>query len=317
MSEFGRDIKLAADLEDLESEITLAGSTRSRAGDFMELTKARLNMMVLITTMIGFVVGTQMNASGTGIDWWLLMQTLIGTGLCAAGASVLNQAWEYKFDAMMSRTADRPVAAGRMKPGEATVFGLLMSVCGTVALALSVNLISAALALSTILLYVLVYTPMKRLTTLNTLVGAIPGAIPPVIGYVAVTGHVDLEALGLFAILFCWQMPHFLAIAILCRDDYAAAGYKMMPVVDPTLRRTSVWIVFFGVLLIAASLMPVLSGDTSLAYIVVALLLGKAFLATGLRCAMLQTRPAARLAFFGSIVYLPLALGALMIDRLL
>lgn len=317
VSEFGRDMKLAADLEDLEGEIALADSTRTRAGDFMELTKARLNMMVLITTMIGFVVGTQMAAGGAGIDWWLLMQTLIGTGLCAAGASVLNQAWEYKFDAMMSRTADRPVAAGRMKPSEATVFGLLMSVCGTVALALSVNLMSAALAVSTILLYVLVYTPMKRLTTLNTLVGAIPGAIPPVIGYTAVTGNIDLEAIGLFAILFCWQMPHFLAIAILCRDDYAAAGYKMMPVVDPTLRRTSVWIVIFGVLLIAASLMPVLSGPTSLAYIVVALLLGKAFLATGLRCAMLQTRPAARLAFFGSIVYLPLALGALMIDRLL
>lgn len=321
VSEFGRDMKLATDLEDLEGGIALATPSRSRAGDFMELTKVRLNMMVLITTMIGFVVGTQMLGAtrGTeqGIDWWLLLQTLIGTGLCAAGASVLNQAWEYKFDAMMSRTADRPVAAGRMTPTEATVFGLLMSVCGTVALALSVNPISAGLALATILLYVLVYTPMKRVTTLNTLVGAIPGAIPPVIGYVAVTGRLDLEALGLFAILFCWQMPHFLAIAILCRDDYAAAGYKMMPVVDPTLRRTSAWIVAFGVLLIAASLMPVLASDTSLAYIVVALLLGKAFLATGVRCAILQTRPAARLAFFGSIVYLPLALGALMIDRLL
>jgi heme o synthase len=321
VSEFGRDIKLAADLEDLEGEIALADPTRTRAGDFMELVKARLNMMVLITTMIGFVVGTQMLAITSGearaIDWWLLMQTLIGTGLCAAGASALNQVWEYKFDAMMSRTADRPVAAGRMKPGEATVFGLLMCVCGTVALALSVNLVSAALALSTILLYVLVYTPMKRWTTLNTLVGAIPGAIPPVIGYAAVTGRLDLEAAALFLILFCWQMPHFLAIAILCRDDYAAAGYKMMPVVDPTLRRTSVWIVAFGVLLIAASLLPVWSGPTSIAYVVVALLLGKAFLATGLRCAILQTRPAARLAFFGSIVYLPLALGALMIDRLL
>jgi protoheme IX farnesyltransferase len=274
-------------------------------------------MMVLITTMIGFVVGTQMTGTTAGIDWWLLMQTLIGTGLCAAGASVLNQAWEYKFDAMMGRTADRPVAAGRMTPGEATVFGLLMCVCGTVALALIVNPISAVLALSTIMLYVLVYTPMKRVTTLNTLVGAIPGAIPPVIGYAAVTGALDLEALALFAILFCWQMPHFLAIAILCRDDYAAAGYKMMPVVDRTLRRTNVWIVAFGVLLIAASLMPVMSGATSVAYIVVASLLGLAFLATGIRCAIVQTRPAARLAFFGSIIYLPLALGALMIDRLL
>ncbi len=310
-------MKLATELDNLQGELTLdTPSSKSRTSDFMELTKARLNMMVLITTMIGFVIGTQTAGAGT-INWMLLLQTLLGTGLCAAGASVLNQAWEYRFDAMMSRTADRPVAAGRMTPAEATIFGLLMCACGGVMLALTVNLIACALAVSTILLYVLIYTPLKRVTTFNTLVGAIPGAIPPMIGYVAVSGKIDLEAMALFAILFCWQMPHFLAIAILCRDDYAAAGYKMMPVVDTTLTRTNIWMIAFGVLLIAASLMPIASGTTSLAYIIVASILGLGFLALSIRCVIIPTRSAARTAFFASIIYLPLALGALMIDRLI
>ncbi len=305
-------MKLATDLNDFDAEIAVESRVQSvsRTSDFMELTKARLNLMVLITTMIGFVVGTV-----GAIDWWLLTQTLIGTGLCAAGASVLNQAWEWRYDAMMARTIDRPVAAGRMKPAEANLFGLVFCVCGLVVLGVMVNLPSAILSLSTIVLYVLIYTPLKRITTLNTLVGAIPGAIPPVIGYAAITGRIDLEAIGLFAILFCWQMPHFLAIAILCRDDYAAAGYKMLPVVDQTLTRTNLWSVVFGVLLLGASLMPVYAAPTSVAYMIVAVLLGCGFLATAIRCAIIQTRPAARLAFFASIIYLPLALGALMIDR--
>jgi len=318
VSEYGQPMKLTAEIDDLPSDLSLDGAhARSRASDFMELTKARLNLMVLITTMIGFVVAAQNGTIAVPIDWWLLMQTLIGTGLCAAGASVFNQALEYRYDAMMSRTADRPIAAGRMTPAEATVFGLLLCACGLASLFLTVNALSAILCLSTILLYVFVYTPLKRMTTLNTLVGAIPGAIPPVIGYVAVSGKLDWEAFGLFAILFCWQMPHFLAIAILCRDDYAAAGYKMMPVVDRTLARTSRWIVAFGVLLIAASLMPVWTRPTSVSYIVVASLLGLGFLAAGVRCALTPTRTTARTAFFASIVYLPLALGALMIERLL
>jgi len=184
-------------------------------------------------------------------------------------------------------------------------------------LAVTVNLLSAVMALSTIGLYVLVYTPLKRITTLNTLVGAIPGAIPPMIGYAGAANGLGLEAFGLFAILFCWQMPHFLAIAILCKDDYAAAGFKMMPVVDRTMTRTAVWIVAFGVLLIGASLIPLAVQKTSVLYTIVACLLGGGFLAAGIRCAILRTRPAARMAFFASIIYLPLTLGALMIDRLL
>ncbi len=304
-------MKAASELDDIPT-LSIEES-RSPIADFMELTKARLNMMVLITTMIGFVIAVH----GT-FDWILLLETMIGTGLCAAGASVFNQAWEYKLDALMNRTSDRPIAAGRMRRDEANLLGFVLSVCGLVFLGLGANLTAAVLSLSTIVLYVLVYTPLKRVTTLNTLVGAIPGAIPPVIGYAAASkGTLDLEAFALFAILFCWQMPHFLAIAILCKDDYAAAGYKMMPVVDRTLTRTNLWIVAFGLLLIASSLIPLWVKPTSLPYTITAIVLGGLFLAAGIRCAILQTRPAARLAFFASIIYLPLALAALMIERLI
>ncbi len=298
------------DFSELESPLAPAKSRA--ASDFAELIKMRLNMMVLITTLIGFVVGTV-----GAIDWRLLLETVIGTGLCAAGASTLNEAWEYVHDRKMTRTADRPIAAGRMTPRDATMLGLLIATCGVTTLAVTVNLLSAVMALSTIGLYVLVYTPLKRITTLNTLVGAIPGAIPPMIGYAGAANGLGLEAFGLFAILFCWQMPHFLAIAILCKDDYAAAGFKMMPVVDRTMTRTAVWIVAFGVLLIGASLIPLAVQKTSVLYTIVACLLGGGFLAAGIRCAILRTRPAARMAFFASIIYLPLTLGALMIDRLL
>ncbi|HEX8323098.1 MAG TPA: heme o synthase [Tepidisphaeraceae bacterium] len=305
-----------ADLHGLD-DFALTPAPASVAGDFVELTKARLNFMVLITTLIGFVIAATRYAD-VAIDWTLLLNTLIGTGMCAAGSGVLNQAWERDLDRKMTRTADRPVAAGRISVFEATQLGLLLAVCGTATLAITVNWMAAVLAAATVVLYVLVYTPLKRITTLNTLVGAIPGAVPPLVGYAAAARTLDLEAAGLFAILFAWQMPHFLAIAIMCRDDYAAAGFKMLPVVDPTLTRTSAWMVLWSLVLILASLIPVYTQpDTGLFYIVSALALGTAFLATCVRCAALRTRPAARVAFFGSIIYLPLALGALMIDRLL
>jgi len=292
-------------------DLSLAESAPPRANDLVEITKIRLNVMVLITTTIGFVV-----ASPRPVDLWQLMLTLIGTGLCACGASVLNQAWEHPFDRKMGRTFDRPVAAGRISATEAAIFGIVLSVCGLATLGVTVNLLACSLALATILLYVLIYTPLKRVTTLNTLIGAIPGAIPPIIGCAAASGRLDWESAALFAILFCWQMPHFLAIAILLRDDYALGGFKMMPVVDKTLTRTSAWIVMFGLLLIIASLMPVYVRPTGLFYTVSAIVLGVGFLATGVRCAAVQTRAAARVTFFASLIYLPLVLAALMIDRL-
>ncbi|MGC4031827.1 MAG: heme o synthase [Tepidisphaeraceae bacterium] len=296
-------------LEDLPTLET----PRSVAGDFIELTKARLNAMVLITTLIGFVV-----ADPDAISWALLLNTLIGTGLCAAGSGVLNQAWERDLDRKMNRTADRPVAAGRISAVEAAQLGVLLAVTGTVTLAVNVNWLAAVLAFSTVLLYVLIYTPLKTRTTLNTLVGAVPGAIPPLVGYAASGHRLDLEAFGLFAVLFCWQMPHFLAIAIMARNDYAAAGFKMLPVVDTTLARTSGWMVLWCLGLILSSLVPVyVKQTTGLFYTISAIALGVAFLATCVRCAAIRTRPAARVAFFASIIYLPLVLAALMIDRLL
>ena len=309
------DVKLT-DLTGFEDFATTT-SPPSVIGDFVELTKARLNFMVLITTLIGFVVAVPKLGQPGAIDWTLLLNTLIGTGLCAGAASVLNQAWERDLDKLMGRTADRPVAAGRMSRTEAVQLGILMTVCGTATLAITVNILAASLSLATVLLYVLIYTPLKRVTTLNTLVGAVPGAVPPLVGYAAASGGLNLDAVGLFAILFCWQMPHFLAIAILCKDDYAAAGFKMLPVIDKTLARTSTQMVLWCLLLVIASLMPVYThAGTGLFYTISAVALGAAFLATCIRCAAFRTRPAARVAFFGSIIYLPLVLGVLMIDRL-
>jgi protoheme IX farnesyltransferase len=288
------------------------GARRHRkSSDFVELTKARLNMMVLISTAIGFALATPGR-----IDWQLFLHTLLGTALCAAGASVLNQAWEWQLDRRMARTADRPVAAGRMKPSEATLLGLLMSVCGTLELALETKPLAAVLAAATVALYVLVYTPLKTRTTLNTIVGAVPGAIPPLIGYAAAgNSGWSIDPLGwtLFAVLFCWQMPHFLAIAVLLKEDYAAAGYKMLPITDTRLIRTGIWMIAFSLLLIAASLAPVALRPIGLWYAVVATLLGLGFLAACVSMLWQRTRLATRRAFFASIIYLPLVLGALLI----
>jgi heme o synthase len=302
-------------LADLQSfdDLALPDAPVSRAGDFAELTKVRLNLLVLITTLIGYVV-----AAGRTFEWTRLIDTLVGTGLCAAAASVLNQAIERQHDRKMARTADRPVAAGRMSVAEAAQLGVLLAVCGVCTLAVTVNLLAATLATATVVLYVGVYTPLKRVTTLNTLVGAVPGAVPPLIGYAAASGRLDPLAAGLFAVLFCWQMPHFLAIATLYKDDYAAAGFKMLPSFDPTLARTSTQMVLFGLLLIVASLVPVyVSPEFGLFYTTAALTLGVGFLFTCVRCAAVRDRAAARVAFFGSIIYLPLVLGALMIDSVL
>ena len=278
-----------------------------RSSDFVELTKLRLNTMVLISTAIGFAL-----AEPGRIDWALLLHTLLGTALCAAGASVLNQAWEWRRDRQMRRTADRPVAAGRMSAREATLLGLVMAGCGTLQLALETTPLATILAAATVALYVLVYTPLKTRTTLNTLVGAIPGAIPPLIGYAAVSGW-SIDAMGwtLFALLFCWQMPHFLAIAVLLKDDYAGAGYRMLPSVDPKLIRTGIAMIGFTLLLIAASLTPMFLRPIGMWYGAVAVLLGGAFLAACIAMLRRQTRGATRLAFFASIIYLPLILAAL------
>jgi protoheme IX farnesyltransferase len=289
---------------------TRARVSANRWTDFYELTKPRMNFLVLVTTLVGFYL-----AGGSKLNWVLLLPTLIGTALCAAGASVLNQFVERDLDKLMPRTRNRPIPAGRIEPREALITGITLGIAGFVTLALCVNGLTALLGGLTLLSYVLVYTPLKRVTTLNTIIGAVPGAIPPLMGFTAIDNAFSAPALSLFAILFFWQMPHFLAIAILYRRDYALAGFKMLPVVDEDLSATARQIVLWAVALVPVSLMPVYVGIAGQAYFAVALMLGLAFLSFGVSCAATRERLDARKLFFASIIYLPALLGVMMLDR--
>lgn len=282
-----------------------------RAADFVTLVKPRLNLLVLVTTLTGLYL-----AAPEGVAPAILLHTLLGTALVAGGAAALNQALERETDALMRRTRLRPVAAGRMRVGEGARFGALLAVAGLIELALAVNLVSATVAALTLVTYVLFYTPLKRRTSLSTLVGGVPGALPPVIGWAAATGSITLPALVLFGIVFFWQMPHFLAIAWMYRDDYAAAGIPLLPVLEPDGRRTGQQALLYAAALWPVSLMPVLVGLAGAPYVVVATVLGFALIALSALFARERSDLAARRLFLFSITYLPLLWGALVIDRL-
>jgi protoheme IX farnesyltransferase len=307
--------QLPSDILDTDAAADLRGhavaAPKSRLVDFYELTKPRMNFLVVITTAVGYYMAVRHS-----FEWARLLHTLFGTALTAAGASVLNQYIERKYDALMPRTSDRPLPAGRINPGDALLFGVLLGVTGVAYLTFTVNLLTALLGAITLLSYVFVYTPMKRYTPFNTVVGAVPGAIPPMMGITAVHGAISPEALALFGILFLWQMPHFLAIAILYRDDYAKGGFKMLPVVDADLSVTGRQIVLYAIALVPASIVPVTLGMAGMTYFVTAMLLGLAFLSFGISCATTGSRSDARKLFFSSILYLPLLLAGLMIDKL-
>ncbi len=284
---------------------------KARWGDFYELTKPRMNFLVVATTMVGYALATP-NWS----NWKLLLHTLLGTALTAAAASVLNQYTEREFDALMPRTRNRPLPGGRVVPTEALAWGVLLGICGLVELAFFVNGLTALLGAFTLASYVWLYTPLKRVTTLCTIVGAVPGAIPPMMGVAAVTGDLTPTAWALFGILFLWQMPHFLAIAILYRDDYAKGGFMMLPVIDERLVSTGRQIIVYSLALIPVTLMPSLYGIAGIYYFAAAFLMGMAFLGFGVICAVTRKRADARQLFFASIVYLPCLLGALMMDKM-
>lgn len=294
----------------LESAPALGAAAPSRWVDFYELTKPRMNFLVVVTTMVGYY----MAAHGPA-DWLRVVYTLIGTALTAAGSSVFNQYIERSLDLRMNRTANRPLPGGRVKPIEALLYGIVLSILGVAILTLFVNALTAALGALTLLLYVFVYTPAKRRTSLCTIIGAVPGAIPPVMGFTAVQGVLTPQAMALFAILFFWQMPHFLAIAILYRDDYARGGFQMLPVVDKRLDMTGRQIILYSLSLVTVSLMPAILGMAGVIYFVAALLLGIAFTGFGVVCARSKTRADARQLFLASIVYLPALLAAMMIDK--
>jgi protoheme IX farnesyltransferase len=228
---------------------------------------------------------------------------------------VLNQLIERDADARMPRTRNRPIPVGRISTIEAAACGLALGILGIIYLAVAVNALTALLGAATLLLYILVYTPLKRITSLNTVVGAIPGAIPPVMGFTAVHNAISLDALAVFAILFFWQMPHFLAIAILYKRDYEAGGFRMLPCVDPGLRMTSRMILLYAAALLPVSLLPAILGMSGAVYFTAAMLLGLAFLSCAVSCATTRSRSDARQLFFASIIYLPLLLGAMMFDN--
>jgi protoheme IX farnesyltransferase len=240
---------------------------------------------------------------------------LIGAALAAAGAAALNQWWERDFDALMVRTRERPVPAGRMRAGSALLLGCALAACGVIYLAATTNFLAAFLAALTVVIYVLAYTPLKRVTTTNTLIGAIPGALPPLIGWAAAVGSLDFAAWSLFAILFIWQMPHFFAIAWMCRHDYQSAGFRMLSRDDESGARSASQAVLFCIGLLIVGAIPAFIGMAHPLYLVAELLLSGGFTALAMQFHSHGNLRNARLLFLGSIVYLPLLLAALTLAK--
>ena len=284
---------------------------KSRFVVFSELVKARLTLLVLITTLVGFYVGAR-----GALDWALMVHTLLGTALLACGAAALNQLIEREHDAKMRRTEGRPLPSGRLQPDTVLLFGGFSSMAGLIYLAFAVNLLTSLLGAVTLVTYVFVYTPLKRVTWLNTTVGAIPGALPPLMGWTAATGELTGAGWALFAILFFWQIPHFLAIAWMYRDEYAKAGFVMLPGIDPTGERTAHQAVSHAIGLLIVSLCPVLFRVAGATYFFGALLFGLIFLAAAFAFARQLNVPRARQLFFASIIYLPLLLGLMVFDKI-
>jgi protoheme IX farnesyltransferase len=290
--------------------VPVPSASRSVGSAWSDLFKARLTTLVLLTTAVGYFFAE----SGT-FRGWQFLNLMVGTALLAAGAAALNQYIEREHDARMQRTANRPLPSGAIEPAMALWVGVSTSVVGMLQLTFLVNALTGLLGMLTLASYVFVYTPMKRWTTLNTLVGAVPGALPPLMGWTAATGSFGAGGWALFTILFFWQIPHFMAIAWIYREDYARGGFRMLPTADQGGRRTGVAAVRHSVALLAFSLSPFALGMAGRWYAAVALLLGIIFLVGAVRFAATLGHSAARQLFFASIIYLPLTLGALLADK--
>ena len=282
--------------------------------DYIELTKPRITWLILMSTGIGYFFGLPSHA-WREINWLLLLHTILGTGLIASGTAALNQWYERAADRKMHRTAGRPLPSGRLTAGRALAFGIALSVAGFVELWLGVNLLSGLIGAFTLASYLFLYTPMKQRTWWSTTVGAIPGAMPPMIGYAAAAGVITRESWVLFAILFLWQFPHFYSIAWMYKEDYARAGIRMLPVVEPDCRSTARQIVLYGIALIPVSLVPGMLGMTGRIYFIGALILGLVYLYSGVRVALERTLVRARAVLLTSVLYLPLIYGLMLLDR--
>jgi protoheme IX farnesyltransferase len=283
---------------------------RAGIGVILELAKARLTSLVLLTTLVGFYLGSR----GT-LDYMLMIHALLATGLVASGAAALNQYLEREYDARMPRTSGRPLPSGRVQPETVLIVGAGASIMGLIYLATAVNWLTSLLGAVTLGTYLFIYTPLKRVTPLNTIVGAIPGALPPVMGWTASRGDEGWGAWTLFAILFLWQIPHFLAIAWIYRDDYGKAGYAMLPVLDETGNRTRRHVLVSCLALLAASLSPFWVNVTGNLFLAGTLILNLAFVALAIRFCKHMTTTHARQLFFASIIFLPGVLTLMVLDK--
>jgi protoheme IX farnesyltransferase len=282
----------------------------ARIHDYVALAKPRLNVLVVATSAAGYYLGATNRP-----DLQAMAMAVAGTALVASGAAVLNQVYERDTDALMRRTRLRPLPDGRVPPSDARMFGIALSTIGLAVLAVGANALAAALAVATLVVYLIVYTPMKRRSPWATLVGAVPGALPPLIGWAASHGSVSAGGAALFAIVFLWQIPHFMAIAWLYRDDYGKAGFPMLPVIEPDGRRTGRQAVLYAAALLPVSLVPYPIGLSGPIYAVTAAALGLALLILALRFGRARTDRSARALFLASIAYLPLIWIVMIIDK--
>jgi protoheme IX farnesyltransferase len=282
----------------------------TRGADFVSLTKPRLNFLVILTTLAAYYLGS--DERSTIVQ---LVHTLVGTALVAGGAAALNQVWERDTDRLMARTRYRPLPDLRLSPGVALGFGLTLTVVGLAELWAFVNTRAALIAMVTTVTYILLYTPLKLRTSLSTIAGAIPGALPAVIGWAAATNSLSIEGWVLFGIVFLWQMPHFLAIAWMYRDEYARAGMPLLPVIEPDGRSTGRQALLYTAALLPISVLPTLMGMATAWYLAGAVVLGAVLVSLSLKFSQMRTLESARRLFFGSILYLPLLWAILVVDH--
>lgn len=286
-------------------------AARSRVTDYWDLIKPEITFLVGIASLAGFFL-----ASGGAVNAGLLISTLIGVTLASAGGGVLNHLIERDLDAKMKRTATRPLAAGRVSPWAAGVSGILLIAAGVIVLLTRVNVLTAALAAATAFGYLCVYTPLKTRTKYNTIIGCIPGALPALGGWTAATGSIDVGGLVLFAILFAWQMPHFLSLAWMYRSDYERGGFAMLPVLEPDGRSTGVQTLAFTVVLVLLSVVPFALGLSGILYLAVTLAIGAFFLMASYRFYRSLANGAARKVLLASVVYIPVLVAAILLDQL-
>ncbi|HYG83023.1 MAG TPA: heme o synthase [Pyrinomonadaceae bacterium] len=295
------------------TDVPVAGAppaTREKLAAFVELTKPRITFLIVLTSAAGFCLGSK-----GAFDYLLLFNALFGIALLSSGIATLNQYMERDLDALMRRTMTRPLPAGKLSAPEALLFGAGLTLLSEVYLAVLVNPLTALLGLGVVAGYLFMYTPLKTRTTLSTVVGAFPGAMPPLMGWTAAAGEVTAGAWVLFSILFLWQFPHFLAIAWMYREDYGRAGIRMLPVVEPEGRVTGQQIVAYTLMLVPVSLLPAVLGISGRVYLYGAVALGLLFLFSSVTAALFKSRQQARRLLLASVLYLPLLFGLMVLNQ--